>query len=106
MRSQDIGAIPLTADINCNYGTNAVFVALPDSDRRNLIIYAQTGSVAIRAGDQATAMAGVTENPGADITNGSSHLTINEGGVMVFLAPEGVTLKGFTATSAAIYWWV
>lgn len=106
MRPSDIGAIPLTADVNCNYGTNAVFVESPDADRRSLVVYAQEGAVAIRAGDQATAMAGITANPGADITNGTSHISIAEGSVMVFLAPEGVTLKGFTATSAATYWWV
>lgn len=106
MRSEQIGAIPLTEAVNANYGTNAVYIQPPDSDRKNLVLYAQVGSVAIRAGDKTTAMAAITEQPGADITDGSAHVSIKEGAVMVLLAPQGVTLKGFAANSVATYWWV
>jgi hypothetical protein len=106
MRSEQIGAIPFPVNINANYGTETAFIQPPDNDRRNLVVYAQVGSVAIRAGNQTTAMAAISEQPSADITDGSAHVSIKEGSFMAFVAPEGVTLKGFTGTSVATYWWV
>jgi hypothetical protein len=105
MRSDQIGAIPLTSEVNVAVGDDTLVVSPPDNDRGNIILYAQKGDIAIRAGSHATEMALITADPAADIADGTGWVTVHEGAIVAFVAREGVTLRSFAGTVAP-YWWV
>jgi hypothetical protein len=107
MTPVDLGALPLSDQVNHIVGTAVTLITKPtwtNGRPSGLVLLSENGGFRVAVGDR-TATMPTLETPAATVADNTGTLYLGHGGKIVLPGPDTVTIKGYAADSVLTYYW-